>query len=109
MDPYGNSVIATAINTLSVEFIDFVVTELLDKMHAISVHQYGSFTIKQLFLRCRKESWLDSLDSLIQELYAHSEVLLKDRYGSSVLQCMLKNGRPEDQQYIFEIVLENVF
>lgn len=105
IDPFGNYLIQRLIDYCSEKDLDFIVKSLNSDLYSLSVNQHGTRALQKFIEKMNNDYQLSCLK---QGLGPHIIQLIKDLNGNHVIQKILNKYLPENCQFIYDSIIENL-
>mmetsp|Transcript_81177 Transcript_81177/g.134094 ORF Transcript_81177/g.134094 Transcript_81177/m.134094 type:complete len:221 (-) Transcript_81177:71-733(-) len=87
------------------ESVQFIIDEIgPGNIFMVAKHKFGCRIVERLLENCPTEQ----VHGLVQELLAEALELCRHSFGNFVMQHILVHGTDEQQQYLFQVIQDNV-
>lgn len=105
VDPFGNYLIQKLVDYCDAEKLDGMLLALQHQLYAISVNQHGTRALQKMIDRM---STLHQLSVLVGGLRPYIIDLIKDLNGNHVIQKILNKYLPENCQFIYDAIIDDL-
>lgn len=105
VDPFGNYLVQRLIEYCTEEDLDFILESLNKRLFLISINQHGTRALQKVIEKMNNEYQLSFLK---KGLTTHIIELIKDLNGNHVIQKILNKYPPEDCQFIYDSIIDNL-